>query len=177
MASSGSGGKASDRKAADGKDLPQVEVYTRGCALELDEGGQGAQVGGYAAVLVCGETSEVASGAWPSATNNAMELWAVIAGLRCLEERSRVTVYTPSKYVLHGATQWLPAWRERGWQTRGGKLVKNKKLWEELGRAVDAHAVTWRFLPQDERVGYSQAAAQAARLEAEKVKEEKGQSE
>ncbi len=155
--------------------LPQVDIYTRGCALIVEDEACKMQVGGYAAVLVRDDASEVVSGARPSATSNAMELWAVIAALRSLEERSRATIYTPSKYVLYGATRWLPAWKRRGWQTRGGKRVKNKEVWEALERAMDAHAITWRFLSQDARGDYSQEASQLARREAEKMQKRKAQ--
>ncbi len=160
---------------AEEKNLPQVDIYTRGCALSVEGEACEMQVGGYAAVLVRGEASEVVSGARPSTTNNAMELWAAIAALRSLEGRSRANVYTLSKYVLHGATRWLPVWRRRGWQTRGGQQVKNKKEWEELDRVMDAHAVVWHFLPGDARGDYSQRAAQAARREAEKMQKRKAQ--
>ncbi|MFP3895585.1 MAG: ribonuclease H [Anaerolineales bacterium] len=149
-----------------------MDIYTRGCALGMEEETE-MQVGGYAAVLVRGEASEVISGAQPSATNNTMELRAVIAALLSLEERSGVTIYTPSKYVLHGARRWLPGWKRRGWQTRDGKRVKNREMWEALDRAMDAHAITWRFLPQDARGDYSKEASQAARREAEDMRERK----
>lgn len=155
--------------------LPQVEIYTRGCALRVEDGAQGSQVGGYAAVVVRGETSEIVSGSRPFATNNAMELWAAVAALCSLEEHSRVNLYTPSKYVLYGATRWLSAWKRRDWQTRRGRGVKNKEMWQELDRAMDAHAITWHFLSQDARGDYSQKAAQIARQEAEKIRKGKAQ--
>lgn len=155
-------------ETAEYKALPQVDIYTRGCALRIGDETE-KQVGGYAAVLVRGEASEVVSGARPSATNNTMELWAAIAALRSLKECSRVTIYTPSKYVLYGATRWLPAWKRQGWQTRGGGRVKNKEVWEALDRVTDLHAITWRFLSQDARGDHSQEAARAARRAAEKM--------
>jgi ribonuclease HI len=87
-----------------------------------------------------------------------------------------VIIYTPSKYVLHGATRWLPGWKRGNWRTRGGKLVKNREVWEALDHAMNAHAITWHFLSRDERGEHSEKAAQAARREAERMIEEKTQS-
>jgi ribonuclease HI len=160
-------------KPADGEDLPRVEIYTRGCALRREDEVRGLRVGGYAAVLVRDETPETVAGAQPSATNNAMELRGVIEGLQALERRSQVIVYTPSKYVLHGATRWLSGWKRGNWRTRSGKPVKNREMWEALDRAMNAHAISWRFLSRDERGEHSEEAAQAARREAEEAIQEK----
>lgn len=152
-----------------GSALPKVEIYTRGCALKIPEKGSGTSgVGGYAAVLVRDGEKEVVSGAWPGATNNVMELWAVVAGLQALREPSAVTIHTLSKYVLHGATQWLAGWERNNWRTRSGGQVKNKEIWLELSHVMGDHNIAWEFLPEDERGSLTQDAARIAREEAEK---------
>ena len=149
---------ASERKEL----LPKVVVVARGSAL----GSPGP--GGYAAIIVgIGDDVEV-SGSWPIATNNAMELWAVVAGLRSLESRSRVTVYTRSKYAFDGATRWLPRWERRGWRTREGRPVKNREIWIELTHVTGDHDVTWRTEVPDTLAPYGERAANLARAAAKK---------
>ncbi len=145
----------------DGGALPRIEIYTRGCAL----GAPGP--GGYAAILrrPSGETQAVV-GAQGQATANQMELQAAIAALRAVGEPAEVTIYTPSKYLLDGATKWLPAWRRSGWQTRTGEPVKHREAWEELARLMERHRVQWRHLPP-EGDGPSAEAARLARQKAE----------
>ena len=46
-----------------------------------------------------------------------MELMAAIGGLGALKRRCAVKLYTDSKYVLQGITEWLPNWKARGWRT------------------------------------------------------------
>jgi len=164
-----SGGKPShaaggDRALAE-TDLPAVSIYARGCALGVPG------PGGYAAVIAAeGAEAEVVSGGWPSATNNAMELWAVIAGLRTLKGPSRVTVYSPSKYVVDGATRWLARWERNRWRTKGGDPVKNRELWQELATLMGDHDISWKHLPAAADSEYSELAAHTARAEAERVR-------
>jgi hypothetical protein len=75
------------------------------------------------------------SGAEAATTNNRMELMAAIEGLKALKRRCSVKLYTDSKYVLQGATEWLPNWKARGWRTAAREPVKNQDLWERLDAA------------------------------------------
>lgn len=142
-------------------DLPLVEIVTRACAL----GNPGPA--GYAAIVQEeGQEPVVASGSWPMASNNVMELWAVVAGLRTLTDRSRVIVKTASKYVLDGAQHWLPGWEKRGWRTKSGKAVKHQEIWGELTNLMGDHYVQWEYLPSDSSQ-ISSRAYSIARREAE----------
>ncbi|MHB1294522.1 MAG: ribonuclease HI [Anaerolineae bacterium] len=146
--------------------LPEVALFARGCALGVPG------PAGYAGVLVReGNEPEVVSGAWPLATSNVMELWAVIAGLRSLRRPTHVVIHTTSKYVYDGATRWLGAWERRGWLTKANEPVANREAWQELTRVMGDHDITWRYLPAEERSGPSQAAAAAARTEAERARD------
>ncbi len=150
---------------ADDRSLPRVDIYPRGSAL----GNPGPA--GYAAVLVYdGERTQVVSKGWDLATNNVMELWAVVAGLRALRRPSQVTVYTTSKYVLDGATKWLAGWERNGWRTAAGGPVRHREIWEELGRMLGDHDVAWRAVRSGESEPHSQRAAQAAGAEAQRAR-------
>jgi ribonuclease HI len=158
-------------------ELPQVELYTRGCALGVPG------PGGYAAVLAqeqpedAAETDQptILSGAWPSTTNNVMELWAVIAGLRALDRPTHVVIHTVSKYLHEGATRWLPGWERRNWITGSGQPVKHQELWRELVHVMGDHDIEWRFLPVHKRGAHSAVAARVARAEATRIKTGQGQ--
>ncbi|MEB2336780.1 MAG: ribonuclease HI, partial [Burkholderiales bacterium] len=51
-----------------------------------------------------------------------------------------------SQYVHKGITEWLPAWKARGWKTADRKPVKNADLWRELDALVARHSVQWRWV-------------------------------
>ena len=67
-------------------------------------------------------------------TNNRMELQAAIQALLALKEPCEVELYTDSEYLREGITQWIQAWKARGWK----KKVKNKDLWSQEGIRASA---------------------------------------
>ena len=75
-----------------------------------------------------------------------MELTAVIEALGALKRRCAVKLYTDSKYVLQGCTEWLPSWKARGWRTAAREPVKNQDLWEQLDAAAAAQDIEWHWV-------------------------------
>jgi len=120
--------------------MTQVELFTDGAC----RGNPGP--GGWAALLVAGKERKEVSGAEPLTTNNRMELMAAIAGLGALKRRCAVKLYTDSKYVLQGATEWLPNWKARGWRTAARTPVKNQDLWELMDAAVSGQDIEWHWV-------------------------------
>ncbi len=132
--------------------LPEVLIYTDG-ACDPNPG-----PGGWAAILRFGEHEKVLTGAEPRATNNRMELQAVIAALTALKKPCRVQLYTDSKYVRTGITDYIARWKARGWQTADKKAVANQDLWLALDEATQRHQIEWQWVkghagnPLNERV-------------------------
>ena len=102
--------------------------------------------GGWAALLLAGKERKELSGAEAATTNNRMELMAAISGLEGLKRRCAVQLYTDSKYVLQGASEWLTQWKARGWRTAARQPVKNQDLWERLDAAVAAQDIEWHWV-------------------------------
>ena len=129
-----------------------VEIYTDGAC----RGNPGP--GGWAALLIAGKDRKEVSGAEASTTNNRMELMAVIGALAALKRRCAVRLYTDSKYVLQGYTEWLPGWKARGWRTAAREPVKNQDLWEQLDALAAGREIEWHWVkghagvPGNERV-------------------------
>jgi len=117
--------------------MTEVEIYTDGAC----RGNPGP--GGWGVLLIAGAQRKEVSGAEAATTNNRMELTAVIEALAALKRRCRVRLYSDSKYVLQGITEWLPAWKARGWKTASRAKVKNQDLWERLDEAVLAQDIEW----------------------------------
>ncbi len=90
--------------------------------------------GGWGAVLglATGEVVELA-GREPHSTNNRMEITAVLEALRFLASREgEIKIFTDSRYVIKGVTEWIPGWKRRDWITATGTPVVNRDLWEIL---------------------------------------------
>jgi ribonuclease HI len=117
--------------------MTQVEIFTDGAC----RGNPGP--GGWAALLVAGAERKEVSGSDPATTNNRMELTAAIGGLGALKRRCAVKLYTDSKYVLQGITEWLPNWKARGWRTAARQPVKNQDLWQLLDAAAANQDIQW----------------------------------
>ena len=118
-----------------------IEIYTDGAC----RGNPGP--GGWAALLLHGEHEKELRGAEALTTNNRMELTAVIRALQALKRPVQARVYTDSEYVRRGISEWLPAWKARGWRTAAKKAVKNQDLWEELDALAARHRIEWHWVP------------------------------
>jgi ribonuclease HI len=114
--------------------------------------------GGWGALLRYNGNEKTLHGGEPHTTNNRMELMAVIQGLRSLKKSGcEVHVFSDSKYVLTGITEWLPNWKKRGWKTAAKKPVLNVDLWQMLDALAAQHTVKWEWVkghsghPENER--------------------------
>ena len=122
------------------KSEPEVIIHTDGAC----RGNPGP--GGWGAVLESGGKRKLLYGGEAATTNNRMELTAVIMALRALKRSCRVGLYSDSKYVLQGITEWMPNWKKRNWRTSAKKPVLNSELWQELDREVARHQIEWHWV-------------------------------
>jgi len=102
--------------------------------------------GGWGALLTWNGHERELFGGEPATTNNRMELLAVIRALEALSRSTQVAVYTDSQYVHKGITEWLAAWKRRGWLTADKKPVKNADLWKQLEAQAARHQVRWHWV-------------------------------
>ncbi len=102
--------------------------------------------GGWGAILDSGTTRKTLHGGEAHTTNNRMELTAVIRALTALKRPCHITLYSDSKYVLQGITEWMPNWKSRGWKTAAKKPVLNLDLWQALDAEVARHTIDWQWV-------------------------------
>ncbi|MDD7457804.1 MAG: ribonuclease HI, partial [Clostridia bacterium] len=77
-------------------------------------------------------------------TNNRMELFAVLQGLRQLKESCDVTLYSDSAYFINAINNgWLKDWEKNNWKTSDKKPVKNLDLWQALLQEMKKHQITY----------------------------------
>jgi len=131
--------------------VAKIEIFTDGAC----KGNPGP--GGWGALLRWNGHEKEIFGGEPDTTNNRMELMAAIKALEALKEDADVDLYTDSKYVRDGITQWLPRWKANGWKTAAKKSVKNDDLWRRLDEALGNHSISWHWVkghaghPENER--------------------------
>ncbi len=119
---------------------PDVIIYTDGAC----SGNPGP--GGWGAVLLAKGKEKELMGGEPATTNNRMEMMAAIRALEALTRPCQVELHTDSQYLRQGITEWMTAWKRRGWRTADNKPVKNEDLWRELDAARTRHEVSWRWV-------------------------------
>ena len=120
---------------------PEVSIFTDGAC----SGNPGP--GGWAAILVSGPHRKELSRGYRRTTNNRMELLAVIESLKSLKARSRVTIWSDSKYVVEAIEKgWAKGWRRNGWRKGDKKPALNPDLWEQLLNLLDQHTVRFQWV-------------------------------
>lgn len=117
-----------------------VIIYTDGAC----RGNPGA--GGWGAFLQYKGRMQELYGGEQETTNNRMELMAAIRALETLNRSCKVEIYTDSKYVMLGVTEWLSNWKNRGWKTASKKPVKNEDLWRRLDAVISQHQIQWKWV-------------------------------
>ena len=114
-----------------------IKIYTDGSCL--DNPGNG----GWAAIIFMNNEKIAITGNKKNTTNNQMELMAAIEALKKIPTGQKVQVYTDSKYLKMGITEWIDKWSQNNWKTSSKQKVKNLELWTELNEISKKHKIEW----------------------------------
>jgi len=145
--------------------MKRVTIYTDGAC----SGNPGP--GGWAAILIYGDTKKELSGFEPETTNNRMELLSVIKALEALREPCKVSLFTDSLYVANAVNLgWLDSWQKRGWTRKGGE-VKNPDLWKKLVPLLNTHEVMLIWIKGHADNEYNKRCDELAVAEAKQLRE------
>ena len=117
-----------------------IKIYTDGSCLSNPGNG------GWAAIInINGEVKKI-SGNEKNTTNNRMELMAPINALKNINSKDPIEIFTDSKYVKNGITEWINTWILNNWKTSKKENVKNKDLWLELHKLNQSLNVKWNWV-------------------------------
>jgi ribonuclease HI len=117
-----------------------IKIYTDGSCLENPGNG------GWAAIIIDDGKKTQIKGSKKNTTNNQMELLAPIEALKKIPKGSEVQIFTDSKYVKSGITEWIHNWKKNGWKTANKQKVKNKDLWVELDLLSSQFDIKWGWV-------------------------------
>ena len=117
-----------------------IKIYTDGSCLTNPGNG------GWAAIInMNGEIKKI-SGNEKNTTNNRMELMAPINALKNINSKDPIEIFTDSKYVKNGITEWINTWVLNNWKTSKKENVKNKDLWTQLHKLNQSLNVKWNWV-------------------------------
>jgi ribonuclease HI len=114
-----------------------IKIYTDGSCIKNPGNG------GWAAIIFMNNEKIAITGNKKNTTNNQMELMAAIEALKKIPTGQKVQVYTDSKYVKLGITEWIEKWSQNNWKTSSKQKVKNLELWTELNEISKKHKIEW----------------------------------
>ena len=117
-----------------------IKIYTDGSCI----GNPGK--GGWAAIIIINDKKTQMTGSQKNTTNNQMELLAPIKALNKVPRGSKIQIFTDSKYVKSGITEWIQNWKKNGWKTANKQSVKNKELWTELDLLTEKFEIKWSWV-------------------------------
>lgn len=144
----------------------KITIYTDGAC----SGNPG--VGGWGAILIYKDNKKELYGGNLHTTNNKMELTAVIEALKSLKKECEIDLYTDSKYVKDGITEWLYNWKKNNWKNSQKKDVLNKELWQELDILQSSHKINWYWVKGHADNELNNRADELARLGIKEIKKE-----
>ena len=140
----------------------KLKIYTDGAC----SGNPGK--GGWAAIILDDSNQSSISGSENNTTNNRMELMAPIMALKKIKKKSEITIFTDSKYVKDGITDWIKKWKQNNWKSSNKKTVKNKDLWIKLDSSCQKHKITWKWVKAHAGNKYNNLADELAVIETKK---------
>lgn len=137
----------------------KVVIYTDGAA----RGNPGKA--GWAAILIFGKKIVEIGGGSNYATNNQMELSGPIEALKYLHKKKinlPIEIFSDSKYVILGITEWIFNWQKNNWRNAAKKPVLNKELWEELYTLSKQFKIKWTYVEGHSGDKYNERADEIA---------------
>ena len=140
-----------------------IKIYTDGSCLKNPGNG------GWAAIININGKIKKISGNEKNTTNNRMELMATINALKEMSTRDLIEIFTDSKYVKNGITEWVNTWILNNWKTSKKEDVKNKDLWIELYKLNQSFNIKWNWVKAHAGDPLNEEVDKIAREEAEKL--------
>lgn len=100
-----------------------------------------------------------------SIPRDRLALLSVVRGLEAIEQPSRVTLVTTSRYVSRGLRYGLSTWRdsEYKWERFGERLpIRNSDLWRRIDGAMQFHGISCKLIQSDSAPSMPSTAAHPA---------------
>lgn len=109
-----------------------IQIYIHG-RCNKKSGGWGALIKSTKETLLHGYCNNT--------TANQMELFAAIESINSIPKFSNITLYSNSRYIVKGITEWFPKWNQKDKEKHA-----NIEFWEELYNLSKSYNIDWVYL-------------------------------
>ncbi len=124
-------------------DEQAIHIFT---AISYSDKGK---IGHWAVVLRYQGNVKTLSGSEANTSSNRMHLQVAVNGLQAIKKAHPIHLYTTSDYLKDGATMWVKGWAKYNWQTKDGKSVSHRDLWELLADFNQTYQINWHVVSKD----------------------------
>lgn len=144
--------------------MKEILIYTDG-ACSKNPG-----PGGWGALLIYNDSRKSISGGEAETTNNRMEIMAALKALKHLKTPCKGKLYTDSKYLQQGVTEWMANWKKNNWRGSGKSPIKNLDLWQDLDIELTKHKIEFHWIKAHNGHPENEFVDELARLACEEYK-------
>lgn len=144
--------------------MKEILIYTDGAC----SGNPGP--GGWGALLIYNETRKSISGGEAETTNNRMEVMAALEALKSLKSPCMGKLYTDSKYLQQGVSEWMLKWKLNNWRGSDKKAIKNIDLWQALDHELSKHQIKFYWVKSHNGHPENEFVDELARIACERYK-------
>ncbi|MCK5536562.1 MAG: ribonuclease HI [Bacteroidales bacterium] len=122
-------------------ELKITEVYTDGCYLEK------YNVSGVATIIkYTNNKIRLYTKGSQENSSSLIELKAAILALEKLKDHEKLRLFTDSRYVIKGLTEWLINWKLNDWHTAQGTKVKNIAEWQYFDQLCNGKYIEFKWV-------------------------------
>lgn len=144
--------------------MKEILIYTDG-ACSKNPG-----PGGWGALLIYNNSRKSISGGEAETTNNRMEMMAALKALKYLKTPCKGKLYTDSKYLQQGVSEWMVNWKRNNWRSSGKTPIKNLDLWQDLDTELTKHQIEFHWVKAHNGHPENEFVDELARLACEEYK-------
>ena len=126
-----------------------ISVYTGTACV-----GNPGEPGGWGAVIIgCDGTEHELNGGEKHTTPSKIEITGVLGALAFVEEHYsengelNMIIYSNSKYIVKGASEWAEGWKRNNWCKADGGRVLYTPLWEQILDYKERYNIVFLYAP------------------------------
>ncbi len=122
-------------------DKLKVDIWVSGTADKSGNGGYSAML--YS-VIDNQPIKKTIGGYAVDTTLTRMTLKAIVESLRCIKNKSIITIYTSIPQVSAGLNKNMYIWEKKGWHKKNGGFLRHSDLWQQVFHLLEEKTIAYK---------------------------------